>query len=341
MDQLPGEKLLEKIWGTLADNFIGGFLRPWQIRRVGRAITDAQIDNKLRIAQAERDEEAIRKGEVLLENNSTLVLTHKSKKDIEGNSSSHVLTVHDISTVLIADAARKEINVAKALLHAEAAAMENKDSISEDTVNSDWLFRWRDSAGEVSNEELQTLWGKVLAGEAKSPGTFSLRTLETLRNISKKEAEFISKLAPYILSGCIWRNEKLNDKGLSYGHMLNMQELGIVNGVETLGLTRTISSINTTTFLAVLLGTDRALVIKHADPKKTLQLECYKLTTVGIEIMKLCTAASDKDYLRELGRQFGDDFEVFIATYRSLGEEEIEWRKEETVSPRNELVNPK
>ena len=47
----------------------------------------------------------------------------------------------------------------------------------------------------MSSEELQTLWGRVLAGEIKSPGTFSLRTLEFLKNTSHEEALKIAKLA--------------------------------------------------------------------------------------------------------------------------------------------------
>ena len=38
----------------------------------------------------------------------------------------------------------------------------------------------------MSSEELQTLWGRTLAGEIKSPGSYSLRTLDFLKNLSHK-----------------------------------------------------------------------------------------------------------------------------------------------------------
>ena len=42
-------------------------------------------------------------------------------------------------------------------------------------------MRFFDAVGNVSNEELQKLWGKVLAGEMQQPGSCSLRTMEVIR----------------------------------------------------------------------------------------------------------------------------------------------------------------
>jgi hypothetical protein len=41
---------------------------------------------------------------------------------------------------------------------------------------------------------MQILWGKVLAGEVKRPGSYSLRTLDLLKNITTKEAEVFAKV---------------------------------------------------------------------------------------------------------------------------------------------------
>jgi hypothetical protein len=47
---------------------------------------------------------------------------------------------------------------------------------------------------------MQKLWGRILAGEIKQPQSFSLRTLELLKNISKKEAEVFTKFAQVSLN---------------------------------------------------------------------------------------------------------------------------------------------
>ena len=52
---------------------------------------------------------------------------------------------------------------------------------------------------DVTDEEMQLLWSRVLAGETKRPKSFSLRTLDILRNLSKEEAEKFQNLCKYSL----------------------------------------------------------------------------------------------------------------------------------------------
>lgn len=42
---------------------------------------------------------------------------------------------------------------------------------------------------------MQELWGRILAGEVKQPKSYSLRTLELIKNLSKKEADTFIKIA--------------------------------------------------------------------------------------------------------------------------------------------------
>ena len=52
----------------------------------------------------------------------------------------------------------------------------------------DWFIRFFDAASNVSNEDLQKIWAKLLAGETICKGCFSLRAIETLYNMSPDEA---------------------------------------------------------------------------------------------------------------------------------------------------------
>ena len=40
--EFPGEKLLIRLWETIAEKGIGGWLRPWQNRREGQSRIDAE-----------------------------------------------------------------------------------------------------------------------------------------------------------------------------------------------------------------------------------------------------------------------------------------------------------
>ncbi|HRE57845.1 MAG TPA: DUF2806 domain-containing protein, partial [Candidatus Kapabacteria bacterium] len=81
------------------------------------------------------------------------------------------------------------------------AAEELKDetNFSDDPVDKDWINRFFRSVEDISNEDMQKLWGKILAGEVKQPNTFSLRTLEFVRNLSSEEAQLFGRLAKYVL----------------------------------------------------------------------------------------------------------------------------------------------
>jgi hypothetical protein len=63
-------------------------------------------------------------------------------------------------------------------------------------MNFDWFVRFYEEAGNVSDEMMQDLWAKTLAGEVNKPGSFSLRTLDTLKNMSQEEAEALAWIAP-------------------------------------------------------------------------------------------------------------------------------------------------
>lgn len=52
----------------------------------------------------------------------------------------------------------------------------------------DWFVRFFDAVANISNEHMQQLWGKILAGEIKHRGAFSLRTMEIMRNMTALEA---------------------------------------------------------------------------------------------------------------------------------------------------------
>jgi hypothetical protein len=82
--------------------------------------------------------------------------------------------------------------------YAEQRAKEETETKPKQ-INIDWFVRFFEDAGNVSDEMMQELWAKILAGEVKQPGRFSLRTLETLKNMSQEEARALKAVAPYAM----------------------------------------------------------------------------------------------------------------------------------------------
>lgn len=76
-----------------------------------------------------------------------------------------------------------------------ASEFDGTEKIGTDRPDSDWIARFFRIAEDITTEQMQDLWGKVLSGEVKRPGSFSLRTLDILKNISQREAETFVRLA--------------------------------------------------------------------------------------------------------------------------------------------------
>lgn len=60
----------------------------------------------------------------------------------------------------------------------------SNDNIGE--ISDDWLNEFRDVACKKSSEEAQELFSKVLSGEIRKPGSFSLLALTTLANMDQE-----------------------------------------------------------------------------------------------------------------------------------------------------------
>ena len=74
------------------------------------------------------------------------------------------------------------------------AANQNADSSKEKPISDDFLNSFEEEAKHKSSEEMQLLFGRILAGEIRKPGTFSIRTLKTLGEIEQEAAVLFRRL---------------------------------------------------------------------------------------------------------------------------------------------------
>lgn len=90
--------------------------------------------------------------------------------------------------------AKRQSNLERITQNA-AGEFDGNERLGAERPDSDWTARFFRIAEDITTDQMQALWGKVLAGEVKRPGTFSLRTLDILKNISQKEAEVFVQVA--------------------------------------------------------------------------------------------------------------------------------------------------
>lgn len=336
-----GEKLVIKMWDTLIEKGIGNLLKPWQAGREGRVRIDLRRQELITLAQAEKDAADIRSGKKQLTSNGKLLhvnpqqtITHEAFERIEPEFLLADAIVYGNRAATDA-VARSEINAAKAILFAEEHLANDTQTPPTQNIDEDWLFMWRDYAGKVSTENLQRMWGNVLAGEVKAPGKYSIRTLEFLKSLSKQEAEMISKLASYVIDGIIARDQStyLNSKGLSFSALLELQELGVISGVEATGLTRSYKSALKEKFFVTLASHNKALIVETNDATLTLEFKAYKVTAVGLQILDLGSFEPDVDYMRLIGKEFiKQGFRAKLANLHKLSGKKVEYFEIEEIT---------
>ena len=88
----------------------------------------------------------------------------------------------------------RESVASKAVLELQAEPVEALDCELE--IEPDWVSHFWRHAENVSDDDMQGIWARVLSGKA-SGKNYSARTLDLLRTLSRDEAELIERLAAF------------------------------------------------------------------------------------------------------------------------------------------------
>jgi hypothetical protein len=175
---------------------MGGIFKPWQIRRV---------------AQAEAEADKI-KAEARIE------ITDLQQRALYR---------------FIFEEAKKQNNIesitSKALPQVEETATPQK-------MEDDWIMDFFDKCKLISDEEMQVLWSKILAGEANSPGTYSKRTISLLGTMDKSDASLFQSLCNfsllcYDLDPLIFDStaQIYNNHGIGFVELQHLDEIGLIS----------------------------------------------------------------------------------------------------------------
>ena len=188
---------------------------------------------------------------------------------------------------------------------AQAAQELGDREVQDHDVDHDWTARFFNDVQDVSSEEMQRLWAKVLAGEVDQPGQFSLRTLDALRNMSVDEATLFAEACNYVAAErmIIYTNDMhVMGNSLHFGNILKLAELGLIIWSPDLTYTAHWNDING----------DWSFHKGHLSFQgmpgafSTLSFPIVRLTTVGRELFGLTELKSNIDmlYLDLLARFF-------------------------------------
>ncbi len=187
------------------------------------------------------------------------------------------------------------------VLEVAAQSLEEGKSVSPEPVNPDWATRFFDIAQDISDETMQNLWGRILAGEVKCPKSYSLRTLDALRSITSEEAQLFEEMAQYVLydgSFYIYQDpfdENSND-GYQYVDIARLMEIGLIQaGGNVVQNFYNIGGEITTHHISY--GDKYVAFVEIPSNLKQISFPIYPLTHVGEELFKLITVHPKSEYL--------------------------------------------
>ena len=180
----------------------------------------------------------------------------------------------------------------------------------------DWFLRFFEGAGNISNEDMQTIWALVLAGEVQQQGTFSLRTLETLRNMTQSEALLVQKIAKLLLtqvnrvkflycdnsSSNITYEPEVDDLNEAYG--INNKEISLMNECGILG--SAVKQYRVSFFEgSTQIFNENIIILFQTNSEQNCDefIEYYghEVTQIGTQIISILDVKSDNNYIIDLG----------------------------------------
>jgi len=291
----PLKKFIEVV-----SNGIGALYGPYLIRRNAdskayeiRAIASAVGESQKLIGKIEYDNNGL----VLTSGNVTIDSEKDSTLNVYARATSR-LNYQQI---------KKQINLEQ-IISLAADELSNETIVSEEPVDDDWISRFFNLAEDVNSKEMKILWAKILAGEVKKPKSYSLRTMELLKNISIKEAGLFSKVSQFAIS-CINkaflpRIASFNEFGIEYSDLLLLEELNLITGIESnikyTSHDKTLSFINSGLFL----------VVERNDTTE-LNIGSIPFTRLGVELLALVEVLpANINYLKKFASIFLKEGEV-------------------------------
>ena len=179
---------------------VGGIAKPWQTVRVARA--EARAD----------------------------LIRAQTKIEISEIEQRAVLR-------MVREEGKKQENIenitAKAIPH-----LSNDSNPGE--IEDDWLTHFFDRCRLISDNEMQTLWSRILVGEANKPGSFRKKTIETVATLDKSDADLFTKfctfvwqignLCPVVMD---FDDKNIINNGITFNSLTHLDDIGLITVRES------------------------------------------------------------------------------------------------------------
>jgi len=217
------------------------------------------------------------------------------------------------------DLVEKQINKDK--IASKAVLILEDEYVAEDThgdtqnlkfVSPDWLNYFSSHAEKVSTEDMQDLWAKILAGEIRKPGQFSLSTMRVLSETDSELAKLFTKKINHSLNG-VFLHKRPTNGALDMG-LISLENAGFIKGSDGLGYVNNFTQKYNGGF--PLFYKSHMIKVNCEDSCKKLSLPTLHLTKAGQDIINLVDTISAVELAQKIlaiGIKEINHVEVFLA----------------------------
>ena len=190
----------------------------------------------------------------------------------------------------------------------------------------DWFNRYITLAEDVSNNTMQDLWAKILAGELSRPGSYSLKAIKIFRDMSIVDAKLLAKACSLavkdqskknirLISGTYQQPGLLNFFNKNRQQHINLSHFGL-NYADILSLAdnhliyKQESELNVMAVGEKINFNFNGLPLKLSCKKTNVSVQFYKFTPIGAELANLISDKANDDFFAVLKQKLRHHFEI-------------------------------
>lgn len=179
------------------------------------------------------------------------------------------------------------------------------EKVSKDSVDEDWVTAFYENCQDISDEQMQILWAKILSGEVTRTKSFSLRTLQFIKTMTKDEANIFANFCNYIFQ-CEQLNSRfihipfddehnyLQSVNLGFAEYQHLESIGLIYMPSGISF-----SLDEHKILEISYGKSKFVISRNYRSRDGV-LEINSLTPLGNELAKLSNFIPDETYIKLL-----------------------------------------
>ena len=200
--------------------------------------------------------------------------------------------------------ARKQVNIEQ--ITAQAAVALPPDAKVEN-LEEDWVVHFFKQCDTVSDKEMQSLWARLLSGEAANPGTFSKRTIDFVSTIDKKDAALFTTFCQFVWmigdpTPLIYEttNAIYTERGITFDVLKHLDAIGLISFESVVGYNKT----GFEKYMYIFYYGRPTLIEFNGEMNNQLEIGHTLLTSIGKELVSICGSSNNEDFYHYVIRRW-------------------------------------